>query len=137
MNAEAAKTGGIWGGVVDWVKSQWDKVNFEEWSKSLGDSSSDAVQVAIYFVSSFAIGFLFKKYLKFVIACLLVAFLIIKGLEYQKILDIDWQAFNTLLGFEPNATFGTMVNTWITWVRLHLLIVISSVVGFLIGYKLG
>ncbi len=128
---------GILGKVLEWLKTQWDKINFEEWTKSFGDTSSDAVQVAIYFVSSFAVGFLFKKYLKFVIGCLIVSFLIIKGLEYHRILDIDWQAFNTLFGFEPNATFGVMIGTWMEWIKMHLLIVISSLVGFLIGYKLG
>ena len=124
-------------GAGDWVKGQWEKINVEELSNSLGDSSSDAVQVAIYFVSGFAVGFLFKKYLKFVITCLVVAFLLIKGLEYYKVLDVDWQAFNTLLGFEPDATFGSMISTWLEWTKSHLLIVISSAVGFLIGYKLG
>ena len=127
----------VWNSAADWIKIQWDKINIEQWAKDLGDSSSDAVQVSICFVSGFAIGFLFKKYLKFVFSCIIVAFIAIKFLEYHAILDINWQALNTLLGFEPNVTFGSMVNIWLDWAKAHWLIVVSSLVGFLLGYKLG
>ena len=86
------------------VKDWWAGLNLEQW---FGESSSDAIQVAVCFVSFFAVGFLFKKYLKTIFLCLIVSFLIIKGLEYYKILDVDWEAFNTLLGLEPTATFGS------------------------------
>lgn len=121
-------------GVKEAAESWWDKLDLEKW---FGESSADAVQVAICFVSFFAIGFLFKKYLKFIFLCLLVSALVIKGLEYYKILDIDWEAFNTFLGLEPTATISSVGNMIVEWVKTHVVITISSIVGFLIGYKLG
>jgi hypothetical protein len=58
-------------------------------------------------------------------------------LYFNKILDIDWEALNTFLGFEPTADIGVMLNSAFEWVKANIVITISSVVGFFIGYKLG
>lgn len=121
-------------GVMGTVKGWWSGLNIDQW---LDVSSADAIQVALCFVSFFTIGFLFKKYLKFVFVCLLMSFLIIKGLEYYKVLDIDWEALNTLVGLEPHTTFGMLANKFMEWVKAHVVISISSTLGFLVGYKLG
>ena len=116
------------------VKEWWGGIELEKW---FGSTHSEAIQVAIYFVSFFAIGFLFKKYLKFIFLCLIISFLIIKGLEYHKILEIDWESFNKLLGFEPTATFGTIANNALSWIKTNIVVAVASTLGFLIGYKLG
>ena len=121
-------------GTIASIQEWWAGLDLERW---FGDSSSDAMQVAIFFVSFFAIGFLFKKYLKFIFMVLVVSFLMVKGLEYYKILDIDWEAFNTFMGLEPAATFGTVAGLALEWIKSHLVASISSAAGFLIGYKLA
>ena len=47
-------------GVIASIKAWWASLNLEE---TFGSSSSEAIHVAIYFVSFFAVGFLFKKYI--------------------------------------------------------------------------
>lgn len=121
-------------GVIGVMKGWWEKIDLEGW---FGESSADAIQVAVYFVSFFAIGFLFKKYLKFIFFALLFSIVLIKGMEYYKILDVDWEALNTFLGFEPKATIGSIANMVFDWVRVNLVVTISSTLGFLLGYKLG
>jgi len=128
---------GVFNSVIEWLRDVWNKINIKEWSESLGGTSSEAVHAAIYFGVGFAIGFLFKKYFKLVFFSLLFAVLIILLLQYNRILDIDWEAFNVLLGFEPAADAGVMMNTLFDWVKANFIISISSLVGFLIGYKLG
>jgi len=118
---------------VDAAKNWLQSFNLEQW---FGESS-DAIQVALCFVSFFAIGFLLKKYLRFILMCLIVSFLIIKGLEHYAVLDIDWEALNTLLGFEPTSTLSTVANKFVIWVKSNVVITISSTLGFLVGYKLG
>lgn len=115
------------------IKTWFEGLNLEKW---FGESS-DAIQVALCFVSFFAIGFLFKKYLKFIFACLIVSFLIIKGLESYNVLDIDWEALNILVGLEPTSTISSVSTKAVEWVKAHVVITISSTLGFLIGYKLG
>lgn len=121
-------------GILGTVKGWWQQIDLEKW---FGESSADAIQIAICFVSFFAIGFLFKKYLKFIFFALIFSILLIKGLEYYKILDVDWEAFNTFLGFEPKATIGSIANMAFDWVKAHLVVTIASTLGFLLGYKLG
>ena len=122
---------------VDWIKELWNKVNIKEWAESVGGSSAEAVQAAIYFGVGFAVGFLFKKYFKFLFATLFIAVVFILLLEYNKVLDIDWQALNVLVGFEPTADVGVVLNSTFDWIKANLIVFVSSAVGFLIGYKLG
>jgi uncharacterized membrane protein (Fun14 family) len=116
------------------AKSWWQKINLQKW---FGEASGDAVQVAICFVSFFAVGFLFKKYLKFVFLCLIVCFLLIKGLEYYNILDIDWSAFNKFVGIGPEETFSSLAGNVFEWVKKNVVVTVASALGFLLGYKLG
>jgi uncharacterized membrane protein (Fun14 family) len=120
-------------GIITSIKDWWSGLGITEWFTS----STDAVTVAVSFVSSFAVGFLFKKYLKFIFLCLVVSVLLIKGLEYYKILDVDWQALNTFLGLEPTETFSGITSKAFAWVKTHVIVSIASAVGFLIGYKLA
>jgi uncharacterized membrane protein (Fun14 family) len=122
---------------VTWLKDLWAHVNVKQWAEDIGGSSSQAVQAAIHFGIGFAIGFLFKKYFKFVFCTLLTAIIFILFLEYNKVIEIDWQALNVLLGFEPSADVGVILNTAFDWIKQNLITFVSSTVGFLIGYKLG
>ena len=121
-------------GIFDSVKNWWKSIDIDKW---FGSSSNDAIQVAICFVSFFAVGFLFKKYLKLIFFSLLISFLLIKGLEYYKVLDIDWEALNSLLGFAPTDTFGSITNNAVEWIKDNVVVSIASTLGFFIGYKLG
>lgn len=124
-------------GLIGWLRDLWDTINIKQWTGDLSDSSAEAVQVAMYFVSSFAIGFLFKKYLKFIFVSLIMALFIVKFMEYHRVLDIDWEALNVLIGLEPTATFTTIFDSILVWVRANLVVTLASTIGFLIGYKLG
>lgn len=122
---------------IEWARSIWEKVNIQQWAEDIGGSSADAVQAAIHFGLGFAIGFLFKKYFKFVFFTLLTSFLVVLVLEYNQVLNIDWSALNVLLGFDPSADVGIILNTTFDWIKSNLITFVSATVGFLIGYKLG
>ena len=128
---------GTFGSIIDRLKELWEKINIKEWAEKIGGTSSDAIQAAIYFGVGFAVGFLFKKYFKFLFFSLSIAVILILVLQYNKVLDIDWEALNILLGFEPTADVGSIMNSMFDWIKANLLIFVSSAVGFLIGYKLG
>ncbi len=121
-------------GIFDSVKEWWGSIDLEKW---FGASSADAIQVAIYFVSFFAIGFLFKKYLKLIFFSILIAILLVKGLEYYKVLDIDWERFNFLVGLEPTETLGGVAGKCVEWIKINIVVAVSSLLGFFVGYKLG
>lgn len=123
--------------VVAWLKALWAKIDIKQWAQDIGGSSSQAIHAAVYFGIGFAVGFLFKKYFKFVFFTLLSAAIFILVLEYNNVLEIDWKALNVLLGFEPTADVGVFLNTTFDWIKQNLITFISCTVGFFIGYKLG
>ncbi len=123
--------------VGSWFKNIWNKVDFDKWAKELGDSSSTAIQAALYFVLGFTIGFLFRKYLKVVLTCILLSLILVKVLEYNGVLEIDWDAVKTLFGFSPAAEWGAILDFYLAWIKARIVLVISGLVGFFIGYKLG
>ncbi len=123
--------------VFGWLKTLWDRIDIKEWAQSIGGGSAEAVEAAIYFGSGFAIGFLFKKYFKFMLWVLIASFVFIKILEYNMVLEIDWDGVTSLLGFDSAADFSAIVNDIFSWIKTNWLIFISATAGFLIGYKLG
>ena len=127
----------VYSSIMTHIKSAWEKLNVKKFAEELGGSSTEAVQASIYFGTSFAIGFLFKKYFKFLFFVLFVSVTLILFLEYNSILDIDWAALNVFLGFEPNADVGTLIDFTFTWIKQNFIIFVSTLVGFLLGYKLG
>jgi hypothetical protein len=123
--------------LMESVKKFWADLDIKKWAESIGGSSAEAIEAAIYFGLSFGIGFLFKKYFKIVFICLVVSLFIIKGMEYLKFLVIDWDSIKTALGFGGTSDLNSVINHWFDWVKEHLLLFIAAVVGFLVGYKLG
>ena len=121
--------------IIDSIKGWWKSLGIEQ--KILGDASYDAVQVSIFFVTFFAIGFLFKKYLRFIFMSLLITFLVIKGLEYYKLINVDWGSLKAMMGFDPAATLEMMYTKTSIWIRTNMVVFLSSFVGFVVGYKLG
>ena len=100
-------------------------------------SIAELGRAATYLGIGVVVGLLCRKYLRFVITVTIVSFLIIKGLEHRQILSVDWSAMNTMIGFEPTATFESILNILFDWVKEQSLIAISALIGFFIGYKAG
>ncbi len=123
--------------MMDNVKNFWNTFDLKKWAESIGGSSAEAIQAAIYFGLCFATGFLFKKYFKLVFVCLIVSLFVIKGLEYGKFLTIDWSAVKGFCGISQASDLNAVSNNCFAWIKAHLLLTGASVVGFLVGYKLG
>ena len=131
------ETRGFFSTLIEWIRNLWDKIDIKGWAQQIGGGSAEAVEAAIYFGSGFAIGFLFKKYFKFILATLIASIIIVKILEYNMVLEIDWEGLNVFMGFDSAADFNMILNDIFSWIKNNFIIFISSVVGFLIGYKLG
>ncbi|KKQ48596.1 MAG: hypothetical protein US69_C0018G0012 [candidate division TM6 bacterium GW2011_GWF2_38_10] len=124
----------------DSIKNMWLQFDLKKWANSLGGSSSQAILAAVYFGLSFAIGYLFKKYFKFLFMSLIVAGFIIVLAHYNGLLTINMGAIKNLFGIGTKVTGGDvnlLINHFFDWVRDNLLYFISCIVGFFVGYKLG
>jgi len=124
-------------GFVESAKNFWNTFDLKKWAEDIGGSSAEAIQAAVYFGLSFAVGYLFKKYFKLVFICLIFSVFLIKALEYGKFLTIDWVAIKAMFGVGEATDFNVVFNGYFDWIKDHLLFFIASVVGFLVGYKLG
>ncbi len=124
-------------GIFDAIKTNWQKVDLKKWSHDIGGSSAEAVHAAMYFVVAFGIGFLLKKYFKYLISGIVIAFIAIKFLEYNKILTIDWSAIKAMTGIGSTADLNTVANASVAWVKKNIFLFGASVIGLLLGYRLG
>jgi uncharacterized membrane protein (Fun14 family) len=100
-------------------------------------SAADFGRGATYLGIGVVAGILAKKYLRVVITGTVIALLLLKGLEHRNILTVDWVALKNLIGLEAAATFDSVFTTAFEWFKAQSFVAISSIVGFLIGYKAG
>ena len=119
------------------IKNAWNNLDLKQLSEKIGGNSSEAVQAALYFGIAFAAGFFFKKYFKFLFACLLVSLVTIKIFEFNSWLTIDWSGIKNFIGMTQGVSINAFISTYVAWIKSHVLLFISAVVGFLIGYRLG
>lgn len=100
--------------------------------------SSPAGTIVLYFGASFALGFLFKKYFKFLLGCALIALGVLIILQHNNVINFDWNNFYQLIRYNPaELKFDSLFESTVNWVKANLLIFISGLTGFIIGYKLG
>lgn len=104
------------------------------------DYKGNAVEIAVYAGIGFLIGFLFKKYIKYILLLILfVVSLVI--LEQFDILhtNVNWPKLQELLNVQATADVfnAQSVQSYIQWAKANFVVVFSASVGFLIGLKLG
>lgn len=119
------------------IRTYWQTFDFKQWSENMAGSSAEALQAAVFFGGAFAVGFLFKKYFKFLFGSLFMAFIIIKVLEHNLLITIDWAGVNALVGLEPTADLTTISSIIFAWIKANIILFVSGSVGFLIGYKIS
>jgi uncharacterized membrane protein (Fun14 family) len=124
-------------GIFDAIKTNWQKVDLKKWSQDIGGSSAEAVHAALYFVLAFGVGFTLKKYFRYLVSGLFLAIILIKLLEYNGILSINWSQLRALTGVGSAADLNTVANAFIAWVKNNIFLFGASVIGILLGYRLG
>lgn len=126
---------------MDKVKSAWNEFDLNKWSNDVGGSPTiaEAIQTGVYFCISFGIGYILKKHFKTILVSLLLSAIIIKGMEYQKLIEIDWNAIKELLGISADKKdfITPLINIGLEWVKNNIIFSVASLVGFLLGCKLG
>lgn len=128
-------------GTMDKVKGFWNDFDLQKWSHKIGGTptAAEAIQAGIYFCISFGIGYFLKKYFKTIILSLLISAIIIKGMEYYKLLEIDWNVVKNLLGVTPDKKdpLTLLLQNLVEWIKNNVIIAIASFVGFILGYRIG
>ncbi|MGA9531053.1 MAG: hypothetical protein WBQ73_04175 [Candidatus Babeliales bacterium] len=120
---------------IDKIKHslQWDT-----WKKNFAFSQEALTEVGIYLGIGFVLGFLLKKYSTFVVIVTLtvVGFVVLQHVGVLSF-SINWTMIYEKLGFEPLVYGDNFLNTYWQWASENVRIVISLIVGFLVGLKVG
>ncbi len=122
--------------LVGEVKEFLANLDLDNWFAKMG--ATPAGIAAMCFAAGFAIGFLFKRYFKFLFATAIIAVAIIMFLHTKNMVVIDWVALSQYIGFDvEQISISTAINTTWDWIKHNALVFVSTLSGFMIGYKLG
>jgi uncharacterized membrane protein (Fun14 family) len=119
------------------AKRLWNLVDLHAWALKIGGAHAEAVLAAFYFVIAFVAGYFLRCRLKFLVGSLFVTFCVIKVLEAHNLVRVDWQSLYVACGMGPNGDVGVLFTTWFLWVKAHILLFVTTIVGFVVGAKLG
>lgn len=112
---------------------------FTDLSKKMNLSKEKLLDIALYLVLGVLSGFLLKRFFKYV-----VFFGIFIGgmfiLRYYGVMTfaIDWDKVHDVLGIQTIGKIdGNILSVIWAWIRANVIIFISFVIGFIIGWKIG
>jgi len=120
-----------------WFETLVYKLRLDGLLKKINLTPSALGHIMLYFGIGFLAGFLFKKYGKlFGIVLLTIAGLfLLQHFEFVTI-AINWEKIKSLQPIQV-APGGTIWSEYWAWLTANLPIVISSAIGFFIGFKVG
>ncbi len=123
----------------NWISQLADKINMDSFLNQFNLSTVFVITLFTYFAGGVLTGFVAKRYLKALVITLLLCFLLLKGLEYLGVSSIsfNWARVKELTGIAPTDTVGDIFRTYTAWLQQHIGETVASVIGFIIGIKLG
>ena len=104
---------------------------------SLRFSLSEINSYVAIFGAGVIIGFISRRFFSLVLLSLLISLIIVKGLELQNVLKIDWTMITSYLGFDTNVSLGEVFKDIYDLAAQNVYLTITAVTGFLIGYRAG
>lgn len=96
-------------------------------------SSHDIVHIISFVIGGAVVGFLFKKYLKYLFIFTLIFVLLLIMLDRTGWVAVNW----SMTGIDPQVTVQQSLQNMFTMVRDNMVLSVSAFVGFIIGYSIG
>lgn len=100
-------------------------------------SSHDLMQLIAFFVIGFCAGFLLKKYVRYFFIITILFVLIVLIFNRFEIILINWTHVRQLTGIDSSMTLQQCFEQLALIVRDNLLLTISTLVGFMLGFRIG
>ena len=116
------------------------KINFDGISEFLKTLDPHVITVghgAAFFGIGILAGFVIKKYLRLMLLSAIICFFVIKGLEFQHVLNIEWGTLNQFFGLKPSTTLNEIAILLYAWSASHPNESIPGGVGIFIGFNLA
>ena len=89
------------------------------------------------FTAGVVVGFIGKRFFSLVVLSVLVALFMVKGLESQNVLKIDWAAITSYFGVDISLSLNELFGDVYRLAVENIYLTGTAVVGFLIGYRAG
>jgi len=131
-----AKTAGLEKGWFDTFK---EKFNLDGLTEKVKTSKDKIIEVGIYLGLGFLVGFLLRRFSKFLIVLLLfiAAIILLDQFDIIKV-AVNWNKVQEVFGIRVVQTVdGSLLSTYWAWVKTNFLVVFSFLIGFAIGLKVG
>jgi len=120
-----------------WLDTLKDRSKYA--MERLHESRAIILDILLYGGLGFLSGFLLRKYANYVAFLVLIVVGIIVMQQYDILqVVINWTKFNDLFGFQhaPAINGDSFVAFW-AWCKANAVIVVSWIIGLLIGLKVG
>ena len=107
--------------------------------KKLNLTQEKLIDMALYLGIGFLVGFLIKKYDKFIfVAVLLIVGLILAQQAGLVSITVYWYKIQEFLGARPLEPIeGSFFSAYWEWAKANVILVASFSVGFLVGLRVG
>ncbi len=123
---------------ADWAVSVKETMSPDNLMKKFDLTSDTLINIGLYLAAGFFAGFLLKKYAH-VLFTIALGIAILSVLHYSGFVTvtINWDKLQTFgIGSVPTIDATVLTLAW-EWVKMHVAVVLSFLVGFLIGVKVG
>jgi len=115
-------------------------VSPDYWVQRFNLDKEKLINLALYFGAGFFLGFLLKKYSRYVFAFALFS-LALLALMYLEVVTIaiNWSKVHSMLGLQSTTMppDATVLSLFWEWAKLNASMVFSFALGFLLGLKVG
>jgi len=131
MNTNVAERG--------WFDTLKDRLNLDGLMQKLKLSKDKLIEIGIYLGIGFLTGFLIRRFSKYIIVFLLfiAGIVVLHQLNVIKIV-VDWDKFQEVFGIQVvQPAEGGLFATYWSWIKTNFLVVISFLIGFSVGLKVG
>ncbi len=121
-----------------WVNALKERSKYA--MERLHESRAVILDILLYGGIGFLCGFLLRKYANYVALLVLVVVAVIVMQQYNLInVTVNWAQINDLLGFQhiPSTIDGASFVAFWEWCKANAVIVVSWIIGLLLGLKIG
>lgn len=119
---------------IEHIKSTFD---LEKFIKSFDLSFNGVMNLMVYLCAGFFFGFFFKKCMRYLFLSIMISCIALYALNMFQIITIDIVKLKAMAGIQQSDTLQTLGNVYLEWMKNNIPIVLSTSIGFLIGYKVG
>ena len=93
-------------------------------------------ELLVFGLAFFLLGFLLKSFGRVLVFTIIAGIIVVAILHYVHVISLDMELIRHWLGIDKT-TLQEAPGAFIGWSREHLIAVVSAIVGFLVGWKLG